>query len=116
MRRALPADAPEKRGPVELKRTPEPHEKRPTSIVHVHAARCGYHYIEELALYMYGLTTLERQVGHLMLQGLLYQQIATRLFRSESAIKSDARRIFMKTCVKDRRSFERHIHALVESI
>lgn len=86
------------------------------SLRHVHAARSGYHYLEELAFYVFGLTTLERQLGHLLLQGFVYRQIAELLFRSESAIKSDARRIFAKVQVKDRRAFERHIHALIESI
>lgn len=93
-----------------------PQEERPTSLVHVRAARGGYHYLQELALYMYGLTNLERRVGHLLLQGLVYREIGQRVFRSESTIKSDARRIFAKTRVKDRREFVRHIHALVESL
>ena len=97
-------------------KTATPPEERPASLVHVHAARCGYHYIEELALYMFGLTALERRVGQLLLQGLVYREIGKRVFRSESTIKSDAKRIFKKTHVKNRRAFERHIHALVESI
>lgn len=86
------------------------------SLRHVHAARCGYHYLEDLAFLLFGLTARERQLGHLLLQGFVYRQIAQQLFRSESTIKSDARRIFEKTRVKDRRAFEQHIHALVESI
>ena len=86
------------------------------SLQHIQKARGGYHYLEELALCLFVLTPMERQVGHLMLQGLFYQQIAQQMFLSESAIKADARRIFAKVHVKDRRAFEQHIHALVESI
>ena len=99
-----------------LRKTTETRANRPTSLAHVHVARRGYHYIEELALYMFGLTALERQVGRLLLQGLVYREIGQLVFRSENTIKSDARRIFAKTHVKNRRAFERHIHALVESI
>ena len=91
-------------------------DKHPSSLVHVQAARCGYHYIEELALYMFGLNDLEREVGRLLLQGLVYREIGRRVYRSESTIKADAQRIFEKTHVKNRRAFERHIHALIESI
>ena len=88
----------------------------PGAIPNVHAARCAYHYLEELALCAFSLTAEERQLSHLLLQGLMYQQIAQLLFRSESTIKSDAHRIFAKVRVKDRRAFEQHIHALVESL
>ena len=83
---------------------------------HLHVARYGYHYIEELALCMYGLTALERRIAHLMLQGFVYQEIADELFRSESTIKANAHRIFEKVDVKDRRAFVQHINALIESL
>lgn len=82
----------------------------------VRAARCVYHYLEELALYMYGLSASERKMGHLLLRGFVYQQIADQMFLSESTIKVEAQRIFAKAHVKDRRAFEQHLHALIESL
>lgn len=82
----------------------------------VRAMRFGFRWLQDEVLRSFDLTEEELRVGHRLLFGLTYAEIARREHRSQSNVKGIARRIFRKMDVRNRAMFVRVVNELIERL
>lgn len=71
----------------------------------------NYRELEGTALAQFELTMREHEVATHLMHGATYRQAASALRIAESTVRYHAQNVFRKAHVKDRRAFERCVHA-----
>lgn len=71
----------------------------------------NYRELEGTALAQFELTMREQEVATHMMHGATFRETASALHIAESTVRYHAQNVYRKAHVKDRRSFERCVHA-----